>query len=425
MDIKSFSPPFETNCEKCNQAISITTHFQCAVFVCSGCRESYRFRNNSLINNNSRIDTKDHQEYIPLGAVGKIRKRLYKMIGFAVKKEKGTPYRWREYLLFNPYYGYAFLAEYDGHWTFLEQLIVHPKEVVIKNDFAFDRKWFRFFSDYKSVLVYAQGEFCYDVFKGSESEIRELISPPYILSYERSNEEQMWLYGEHIDEDDIKDAFAIKEDPPEQVGIGICQPMKGSLNYTTLMRLTGIFIGVLVVLQFVMTNLARNEKVLSESFSIRTDSLGNMLPLVSESFEITKAPANLELEFYSSVDNSWMEFSTDAINETTSEHYGFTTAVEYYHGYDGGESWSEGGPAASSVLSHLPKGKYHLNIWPTRGDMRADTFSVSAKTDFPMYSNMFAVAGVILLFPLITYLRRRGFEERRWSNSYYSPYEEE
>ncbi len=56
---------------------------------------------------------------IPIGTKGKVDNIVYEVMGFVVKQEMKYKYSWREYLLFNPYKGYAFLSEYDGHWNFI------------------------------------------------------------------------------------------------------------------------------------------------------------------------------------------------------------------------------------------------------------------------------------------------------------------
>ena len=43
------------------------------------------------------------------------------MIGFQQRSTQsgGETYSWREYLLFNPYKGFRYLTEFDGHWNFV------------------------------------------------------------------------------------------------------------------------------------------------------------------------------------------------------------------------------------------------------------------------------------------------------------------
>ena len=38
----------------------------------------------------------------------------------------GIEYRWSEYLLYNPYKGYRYLTEYNGHWNDIRTLRALP-----------------------------------------------------------------------------------------------------------------------------------------------------------------------------------------------------------------------------------------------------------------------------------------------------------
>ena len=70
------------------------------------------------------------QPVIPLGTRGKLRGEEFEAIGYmkrAVSYE-GVPYEWSEYLLYNPFKGFRWLVEYNGHWTYFRQTTERPKE---------------------------------------------------------------------------------------------------------------------------------------------------------------------------------------------------------------------------------------------------------------------------------------------------------
>src|SRR5437773_2186556 len=56
---------------------------------------------------------------IPLGTRGKLRGMDYEVIGFQRRdiEVEEIIYYWHEYLLFNPYKGFRYLSEYNGHWN--------------------------------------------------------------------------------------------------------------------------------------------------------------------------------------------------------------------------------------------------------------------------------------------------------------------
>jgi Domain of unknown function (DUF4178) len=68
---------------------------------------------------------------IPLGTCGKIGNTRYEVIGFQVREvdTSDDSYSWDEYLLFNPYKGFRYLTEYNGHWNFVQVQTALPEKL--------------------------------------------------------------------------------------------------------------------------------------------------------------------------------------------------------------------------------------------------------------------------------------------------------
>ena len=66
---------------------------------------------------------------VPLGARGKLRGVELEAIGYMRRRVRyyGVDYEWSETLLWNPYHGYRWLLEYNGHWTLLENCTTLPE----------------------------------------------------------------------------------------------------------------------------------------------------------------------------------------------------------------------------------------------------------------------------------------------------------
>jgi hypothetical protein len=67
---------------------------------------------------------------IPIGTRGTIRGDLLECVGLQRRSVRysGVIYSWDEYLLWNPYKGYRWLVESNGHWLLLKTLETKPKE---------------------------------------------------------------------------------------------------------------------------------------------------------------------------------------------------------------------------------------------------------------------------------------------------------
>lgn len=74
------------------------------------------------------------------------------------------------------------------------------------------------------------------------------------------------------------------------------------------------------------------------------------------------ARQNLHVEARAPVDNSWAWVGGDLINEATGAVTAFELPVEYSHGYEGGEHWTEGSSTSDVRISALPQGRYTLRL---------------------------------------------------------------
>lgn len=68
---------------------------------------------------------------IPIGRRGTLRGEEMEVVGFMRRSVNyyGVHYEWSEYLLHNPYKGFRWLLESNGHWTYLKPLDSPPKRV--------------------------------------------------------------------------------------------------------------------------------------------------------------------------------------------------------------------------------------------------------------------------------------------------------
>ncbi|MBI5200637.1 MAG: DUF4178 domain-containing protein [Elusimicrobia bacterium] len=67
---------------------------------------------------------------IPIGTRGNLRGVEFEAIGYMRRRVRyyGVDYEWSETLLWNPFNGYRWLLEYNGHWTLIEDCVERPEE---------------------------------------------------------------------------------------------------------------------------------------------------------------------------------------------------------------------------------------------------------------------------------------------------------
>jgi len=127
------------------------------------------------------------------------------------------------------------------------------------------------------------------------------------------------------------------------------------------------------------------------------------------------------------VDNTWLEMEASLVNAGTGTEYALDQVVQYYHGYEDGENWTEGDTKETAYLTSIPSGTYFLRIQATRDSSGGvwnamHTFSITVKNDVSNDRNLWIFLGLLLIWPIVQFIRMWYFERQRWEGSPYSPY---
>ena len=140
---------------------------------------------------------------------------------------------------------------------------------------------------------------------------------------------------------------------------------------------------------------------------------------LSEPFELVRGKI-IKVKVDTVLDNSWLDLEADLINEAEGEAIPFDIGVEYYHGVEDGESWSEGDQKATKYLSAPSSGKYILRLeghWEKQTQPIFFNVEISQTALDPIL--VFLVFGWITLIPIVMGILSLMFEGSRWGESMY------
>lgn len=398
--------------------------------------------------------------YLPIGAKGKLENKIWEVIGFRTLHDGG--FFWREYLLFNPYYGFRFLVEADGDWTLYQKTNDKPDEYlkkIGKNKAKFEekvntsrayinkgaieinslyqerlRKIFEdFFDDFQgkkyklfnvgtAKTAYVLGEFYWRVEIATTANLLDAVAPPDALSLELEDGELSVATGVYIEAKQIQVAFQISEPPPRQKGVGAAQPTAIGKAMPIITKIWFFAFVVYFGLQINYCARPTNQPVLTETLSFNA---GQIQTLVSSKFQLTGAPANLEIDLsLPTLENSWFAAEMTLINAKTGENRQFVQELEYYFGADEDGPWTEGSQSTSNALAFIPDGEYYLAIDPSvpedakaLGKNYAFNIAVVRDVSPGAIAGFFLFGLPLLLFILIPYIYFYVVEGSRWSNS--------
>jgi hypothetical protein len=360
------------------------------------------------------------QPKIPLGARGTLSGIIYQVIGFQQRTvmSEGDFFCWDEYLLFNPYQGFRYLTEYEGHWNFVRVQSALPVATRSGGRIAmhFDGKTFLAFDAMQAQTSYVLGEFPWQVRSGEWAACQDLIAPPYMLSAETTDDEITWSLGEYTEGTDIWKAFKLPGPPPAKSGIFANQPSpyRGTVGsaWRTWLWLNVALFGLLLFFSMFKSNreVFKNDYVFVPGRSASA--------FVTSAFDLAGRESNVELAVHTDLDNNWAYFSFALINEETGQAFDFGREVSYYHDSDG----SEGSRNDTVIVPGVPSGRYYLRVEPEMSRSLTDLrYEITLRRDVP--NNIFFLLAALLLLipPIFKTVRSARFEGQRWRESDYAP----
>ncbi|SFQ00563.1 DUF4178 domain-containing protein [Hymenobacter arizonensis] len=360
---------------------------------------------------------------IPVGTLGQLQGRACRVVGFVQRREATNSATWVEYQLYQPDTNdYAQLAQYDGHW-----MLVRPAKRGYNpqmNSIQLPEGKFHLYNRYQSRVLYAEGEFDWDIESEKNVNISEYVLPPLMLVQEQQAKRRDWYHAQHLEATEVASAFGLSADIlPWRRGVGAVQPNPVQ-DWGHVRTLTACALAALFLLQIALMVWRPSHAILQQTLTTQPDTTGtpgSSKVLVSTSFQVN-GPTALAFDLRVDVDNQWMELPVSLVNEETGQGFEFTKTIEYYHGTESGESWTEGGFETGAVLSGVPAGRYHLNLYPISENLQTPNMQplsiTVGVTEQPVLPSNFFIAAVLLLaFPAVQWFRRISHESSRWGAS--------
>lgn len=416
--------PRGLNCSSCGGALTVRGFEHTLSVVCPNCLSILDAKDPNLqvlqeFRQKERVTLK-----IPLGARGKWRGGVYEVIGFQQRtiKVDGVAYSWHEYLLFNPYRGYRYLTEYNGHWNDVRTLLALPEEkaVGMKPSVICQGTTFRHFQTAQAETTYVLGEFPWQVKRGEKVAALDYVAPPKILSSEATANEVVWSVGEYVRGKEIWDAFKLKGSPPPAVGVFANQPSPYVEQRKGVWKLYWLLLLATLSVMLLLLVTARNEEVFRQRFEFVPGVAGES-SFVTRPFELKGRSSNVEIDIRTDLSNDWAYFSFALINEETGTAYDFGREVSYYFGRDSDGSWSEGNSGDSATVPSIPSGRYYLRVEPEMAPQaRHMSYELRIRRDVAHTGLLWLVAGLLLIPPIYITARSASFEFQRWQESDYA-----
>ncbi len=393
------------NCPNCGGALTIRTFGQTLSVVCPQCLSILDAKDPNL-----QILQKGQTQHrenvlIPLGTRGKLGADTYEAIGFQVRTvdDDGEPDSWREYLLFNPYKGFRYLTEYNGHWNDVKTVQGLPIPLnasgrMVKYVGRGLNQNFKLISTAKATTTYVLGEFPWQVRTGETVEVKDYVATPRILSSETTENETVWSMGEYMPGAAVWEAFKLPGQPPAATGIFENQPSPYAGKLGGIWTLCLKLLLTTFALALAMYVISGREQIFHQGFS----GTGSV---VTPQFDVKGRPSNLQVSTRN-LASGWLYLRYALVNEATGQARDFGRQLEDNRRQD------------SAIIPSVAAGRYYLRIEPEAvPGASPPNYDVLVRRDVPsMY--WFWIAGLLLLIPpaILTW-RTMSYEVHRWTGN--------
>lgn len=388
------------------------------------------------------LERKGWGKSIPLGGAAEFEGRQFNVIGYMVRSVEfeGVRYFWQEYLLYDPAVGFRWLVESDGHWSYV--VSVPPGEVAEGGSRAVHAgRSFKMFQDATARVEYVEGEFYWKVEAGEQARATDYVNAPLMLSKEVpvasgrraaaiAAEEINWSLGTYTPLKEIERKFGVDLPSPRTVAPNQPWPHKKIYVYWALLLLAAFALGLFTLVA------APRKRVFEQVYTLQAQPTPAASPAEADSgaektqviFTDPIALAggrNLRITGRANADNNWVYVAGDLIDEQTGLVQQFDLPMEYYHGVEDGESWSEGDAEQAAYLPALPEGRYTMRLeaqWENWNQATPPQISVRVEQGVPRLLNLLLLLIALSLIPLLFAFRHFSFERRRWADSAFNPY---
>ncbi|MFA6318251.1 MAG: DUF4178 domain-containing protein, partial [Elusimicrobiota bacterium] len=149
---------------------------------------------------------------------------------------------------------------------------------------------YQHFQTSKPMTAYVLGEFNWKVKVGDLAVARDFVSPPFIISEDRTDSDTTWSLGEYVEPAEIWQGFKLDGEPPPRKGVAPAQPNPHEETFASMGRafwpLAAAALGIFIFAVF----FCQNKRI--QSFDFRYDITDTEKSRITLPFELTGRASN-------------------------------------------------------------------------------------------------------------------------------------
>lgn len=415
------------DCAKCARSLRLAGGAETRTVTCPACRTVNDVRTDEPKVLATLAAKAGRAPLFKLGTGATLRGRAYRVAAYCryEELEEGVRYYSDEYYL-RPEKGEpVWLVTERGHFMLKQELAERPQDPSLfaaeaRRTFRYGGKDWSVFECGVDKLIWVDGELPWVAQVGDPCQFVDAIAPPFMLSGEKSKTEVEWYRSEYLPREEVAAAFGIPEAKlPAVNGVGPCEPFAETDFQRESWWIMLAFLAAYSLCWFV---------ALAETGT--TVARGTVGAVEAAADEVLSAPFTIpeaglaQLSVHAPVDNAWLALDAALVDAEDKVLLGLDAEVDYYHGYEGGESWSEGSRSSSSFFWVESPGTYRLLFFAVGGFDEAAAaqpprVDVSWSIETGVTQASYYFLGMLLTgaWVLWGWFRSHSFETERWKHS--------
>lgn len=352
------SPPASTvralSCPNCGGIVNVRAQGLTVSVLCEHCGSTLDATSPDL-QVIARANEALKKPQIPLGTRGTLGGRVWEVVGYMERTDEEIV--WAEYLLFNPYEGYAFLVD-DGRRFSLGIMLDRLPQSSWGSALLEGKVYSRFGQTYPVHVTFVVGEFYWRVAVGETVDETDFVRPGTMLSCEVYQTERTWTRLDLLDWGIAEKAFGI---PARRREYSHPAPHEPSPYKRQLSESLIIGFVALITLGMISGMAGREQQIGQVTSDVVLD--GAEKNVVIRGLDLPPGRSRVVVDADAgSIDNAWVDLDYSLSDEKTQDSVDTYATAEHYSGSDSDGPWSEGDPRPEVSLSSIPGGRYDLTL---------------------------------------------------------------
>ncbi|MCX6117705.1 MAG: DUF4178 domain-containing protein [Proteobacteria bacterium] len=390
-------------CPNCAAGLTLRGVGVSIAIKCESCGSIIDPRDENLSIISTAKSAKKFESGLEIGGKGRLFGTSWVVMGFIRREDVDEGFGWDEYLLYSRQKGFRWLVDFQGHWSFVSPTKYLPRVIPSGDEpkVTYESKTYDKFHSGRARVVYVEGEFYWRIAVGDKAEF---------VDYKRGNDQQVtaettddecvWSESNNIAFSQIETSFKVSADARlralNPVDDEDAPRSRAHMNKVLMIAFGYAFISFIIFAASAL--FSQNKLVYVKQVTAKVPIQGevNNPNVITENIEFTGSNSNVVVDVVSDVNNGWTDFDVTLTNEETGVAYSIAGSNEFYSGYEGGESWSEGSRSFDHTFYDVPAGKYVLDV-----DAESTTsvpVSIKLRRDVPDVFNLIMSLGLLFGF---------------------------